>query len=595
MRIALSLMVWGLAWISGQQAPQRDSTDRLARPVTSISGVVVEPGTQPVPLHRVAVTLRGPSLGAGRLAVTDVDGKFVFPGLPAGNFTLEAVRPGYVRTFYGSTLLGKGPGLVVALREGEAVSDLTIQMLRGGVVTGTVRDAYGRPQSGAEVSLVPLAARTGLPDAGHVITVRTEGTGSYRTYGLIPGRYRIVVQPGFNYNGAAQYSRRQLDALMVNTPPQIDVQMGPAAHVGYAPVFFPGTVDVRAAGEITVDVGEEQRGIDVAMQFVPMTRLEGRVVAPSGLSVKDLELSIESSSLMGLELRSYLGTRPAAGVTIPVRDGSFQRSALTPGHYRLVAQATANRTVGSGTLWGLVDLEVTGQDVLSVVVELQWATTVAGTIDVWSGSSNKRLDLPVVLRSSNGDAKLARRTVAQSDGSFSFPDVIPGQYWIAPDPSVGGDWREVGITLDGADLIDVPLTIGAGQSVSSLRLSVSNLPSLTGRIIDPVGRPAIGFVIVVYSTDKNQWRNDRRIYIARPAQNGQYAVPALPMGEYLVSGAPDVDSASLRDPEFLEAASPSALKIAIDPGRTHHLDLQIPGRSALDIPRPLRNRQESPS
>jgi hypothetical protein len=145
-RFTLSLMACGLAWISGQQAPQRDSADLLARAVTSISGVVVEPGTQPVPLYRAVVTLRGPSLGAGRLAVTDIDGKFIFPGLPAGNFTLEAFRPGYVRTFYGSRLLGKGPGLALALRDGETVSDLTIQMLRGGVVTGTVRDAFGRPQ-----------------------------------------------------------------------------------------------------------------------------------------------------------------------------------------------------------------------------------------------------------------------------------------------------------------------------------------------------------------------------------------------------------------------------------------------------------------
>ena len=355
MKVTLWLLVCGMVWITGKQVPQRDVANREVRPSASISGVIVESGTDPTPLRRVVVTLRGPSLGAGRLAVTDADGRFLFPGLPAGNFTLEAVRPGYVRTFYGSTLLGKGPGQAVALGEGETVSDLTIQMIRGGVVTGTVRDASGRPQSDAEVSLVPMA-RTGQPDVGQATTVRTDGLGSYRAYGLVPGRYFVVFQPGFNYNGATQFSRSELDALMTAKSNPIDRPLDSAVHIGYAPVFFPDTVDVRAAQAIVVNAGEERRGMDVVMRFAPMTRLEGRVVAPSGVSLKDVRLSIESLSLMGLELRSYLGTGPATGTAISVRDGLFQRAALTPGRYRVVAQATGSRVEGTGILWGLVDL-----------------------------------------------------------------------------------------------------------------------------------------------------------------------------------------------------------------------------------------------
>ena len=581
MRTAVILAIGGLVWV-GQQQPQRDSSNQVVQPAGSISGVVLDAAAEPAPLHRVVLTLRGPSLGAGRLAVTDVDGRFSFPGLSAGNFTIEAERAGYVRTFYGSNLLGKGPGLAVAVGEGETVGDLKIQMIRGGVVSGAVRDAYGRPQANAEVSLVPLATRTGLPEAGRLVTIRTTSTGSYRAHGLTPGRYVVAVQPGFNYNGAAQYSREQLDALMSMTAraSQGDLPEAANAPAGYAPTFFPGASDVRSAAAVTVEPGQETGGIDVALQFVRTTRLEGRVIAPSGLDVKDVQLRIESSglALAGLELRSYMGTGPAAGMNIPVRDGAFQRVGLTPGRYSLIARASATQAAGTVTLWGVADVEVSGQSVLPLSLELHRTMTIAGTMDIGPGSSSMRPDLPVVLRSAEGNATLTRRTTARSDGSFSFPDVAPGRYWIDPDSVARSDWRTIRVTRDGTDLVDGPLTVSAGQNVSGLRVSASDLPALKGRLVDSADRPATGYVIVVYAIDKNQWTNDRRIHIARPATNGQYSVPPLPKGEYFVSAAPDVDPADLSDPAFFEMASPSALKVVVDPGRAQNLDLRIPGR-----------------
>jgi hypothetical protein len=345
-------------------------------------------------------------------------------------------------------------------------------------------------------------------------------------------------------------------------------------------VFFPGTTDPRGAAFVAVETGHEATGIDLAFQLVQMTRLQGRLVGPPGTLLKDAQLRIEPpAKAFGLEIKSYAGMTPAAGAAIRVSDGAFQRNGLAPGRYRLIAQATATDGPGSAmTLWGLADLDVAGQEVVSTTIELHRTLTVAGTVDIAQGGSAARPSVPLVLRSAEGDTWQAKRTPMKSDGTFSFQDVTPGRYWIDVDLPVESEWRPVAVMLNQTSLIDVPLTVIDGQDVSGVRLTLSNQPALSGRLIDSAGRSVSGYVIVVFSSDRNHWTNDRRVYIAKPASNGRYLVPSLPEGEYLICAAPDVDTDDLRDLAFLDLASRSALKIAIVPGRTESLDLQIPSR-----------------
>ncbi len=56
------------------------------------------------------------------MTVTDDAGRFTFSALPASNFSLWATKPGYVTTYYGGRRPGRGPGVPIALADGQRVS-----------------------------------------------------------------------------------------------------------------------------------------------------------------------------------------------------------------------------------------------------------------------------------------------------------------------------------------------------------------------------------------------------------------------------------------------------------------------------------------
>ena len=105
------------------------------------------------PLRRVLVTLSGSAVTGGVQVTTDDSGRFAFPELAAGRYTITAEKPAYVKTYYGSKRAGRGPATPIALAEGQRLIDLTIPLLRGAVIEGTVFDENDVPMADAQISV----------------------------------------------------------------------------------------------------------------------------------------------------------------------------------------------------------------------------------------------------------------------------------------------------------------------------------------------------------------------------------------------------------------------------------------------------------
>ena len=82
-------------------------------------------------------------------------------------------------------------------------------IVRGGVITGIVRDTGGRPVPGLNVRVLKLGynavtgERTlGAPSTGSVGL--TDDRGEYRAYGLPPGGYLVVVGAAASTSGPRQ-------------------------------------------------------------------------------------------------------------------------------------------------------------------------------------------------------------------------------------------------------------------------------------------------------------------------------------------------------------------------------------------------------
>ncbi len=149
------------------------------------------------PLRRVSVAIRAGEIDVPNIGVTDDEGRVVFRNLAPGNYLLTAMRSGYVNTFYGSKFPGRGPGVAVTVLDGQKVSDVRIRMLRGSVITGTVRTATGRPAPNQQVQATLVRStgseRRAVNLEGGLGASSTDDRGVFRIFGLAPGDYIVLV------------------------------------------------------------------------------------------------------------------------------------------------------------------------------------------------------------------------------------------------------------------------------------------------------------------------------------------------------------------------------------------------------------------
>ncbi len=220
----------------------------------SITGRVIADDGQPLPNVRVNVYATGNDDRTGRDTQTDAEGNFIAEGLPPAAYRISAWNNAYVPTE------GNNPKDPKYYRLGETA---TLTLTKGGVISGRITDATGEPMIELGVSATRVRQLDGTKakaEDNYRYTKLTDDRGRYRIYGLAPGSY--IVQA----NAAAYYYR------------------GGDAHLGEKPIYYPSTPR-DGAQEITVNTGEEVRGIDIRYRGEPGFSLTGRILggaAPAG-------------------------------------------------------------------------------------------------------------------------------------------------------------------------------------------------------------------------------------------------------------------------------------------------------------------------
>ena len=621
------------------QATARDAKTASA-PVkgTSQLSVVVsadEPGNRP--LRRVSVSIQAGEIDVPNIGVTDEEGRVVFRNLAAGNYLLSAMRSGYVRTYYGSKLPGRGPGVAVTVLDAQKVGDIQIRMPRGSVLTGAVRTATGRPAPNQTVQAIMVRSSAGerraaALEAGQGSAV-TDDRGVYRMFGLAPGDYVVLVpSTAFGSEEMRPMTAAELkwaDSVVAGGATAAPATGLPAAPTGapsvaYAPVYYPGTSVVNDAGVITLRPSEERSGIDFSLQFVPTAQISGRVVDPDGRPMNGIAVTLRPTRTDGMDLFTSLFN--SSGRTSA--DGTFTVRGVKPGAYTMTARATPQATpaantnaaapnpaammqqemaaiMGGGagfTHFAQEDMAVQGRDLSDVVLQLRPGMTMTGRIVYEATTKTAPTDFSktgLVLMNAptgSGMSELVGSLIGQGstplkiepDGSFTVKGIAPGKYRLntpmammtmAGMPSMTGGWTLKGAMAAGRDISDSPIDIRAGVDVQDVVVTFTDQASeLTGTVIDGAGRATPDFPIVVFSTDRAYWTlGSHRVQTARPASDGKYKVTGLPAGEYFVSAVTAVDRTEVYDPAFLSQLVGAAFKITIKDGEKKTQDLKLGG------------------
>ena len=566
-----------------QTAPAREGARTVTVGTAAVSGTITTDAQKPQPLRKARVTLTASDINFNRTIVTDETGRFAFTNLPAGRFTLNAMKEAYVTMAFGSRQPGR-PGTSIVLSDGQRLQNLTLRLPRGAVISGTVTDFMGRPLPDVTVAASQYGFLNGVRRLLGQGTAQTDDRGAYRMYGLRPGQYVVSASPDrmfmmfSNVPDLLELSEADVNrALQDTTATSTDGRLG--RPVGYTPIYFPNVTAPEQASTIPVAAGDERTGIDMQLALVASGRVEGVVSYVGGALPPTVQVTLVSanrgaavSSMDGLRM-----TRAGAG-------GTFQFGSLPPGEYVVAVRANApGDKTGQSALWATERVFVDGGNSPTVTLELRPGFTVTGRVEFETAATPPdprgwRIGLgaaatEVTLGVNGAELK--------ADGTFTIAGVTPGRYRLqptAPGSAVNDRWMPKLATLANRDVLDDPIDLNSDVSGISVVLT-DRISQIGGTLQDASGAPASDYHIIVFPSDRALWvPQSRRIHAVRPAANGSYVVKRLPPGEYLLAAVIDVEPGEWTDPAFLERMAAAAMKFTMAEGEQKVQDLKLGAR-----------------
>jgi hypothetical protein len=505
----------------------------------AVNGVVIDAQTKQ-PLAGATITLQDRS-GSGNkmITVTGRDGKFALHSVPPGGYTIEATRSGYVpemvRASSGTQI---SPGLLLPnnipllqeLAPGQVLSGIQLSLTPGAVITGRLTDDRGEVVVGAVVQALKITHKDGMRERTMVQAVVSNDLGEYRFFMLKPGKYSIAVIPP-----------------TVSGPSLIPITSVQQFSI---PMFYPGTIDVKAAATLELGVGQTIERVDFSSLPTRTRRISGTV---QGNGTEGVTIVLSPAN----------GTaRKTATVRSDVPNPNFQFSDIIPGTYSLVASNVFGRAAMS--------IDVGNSDVVGTRIYLGEGFRIPARVRI-EGRPNDpavenlyftvRPDVPVQGLDPQLYSPLA-------DGRF-IPELLTGGYWIDITRSEG--YYTKSITLDGVDVLNQGLHVTASADGPIEVVVDTHFGAVQGAAV-------AGNATVVLVPDAAR-RNQRPLYKSVKSSNGVFLFEKVPPGDYkLFAWSEDsIDNGGpWLDPEYLRQYEDRATPVRIQGEMKTVVDRPIP-------------------
>ena len=421
--------------------------------------------------------------------------------------------------------------------------------------------------------------------------------------------YVIVVRPLSSGRGPLTSQTESqvdeiLDALRHRTTPggAPAAEPLPAAEskpFTRAPVYFPGTARLSDATPIVLAAGQEQTGVDLALQRVPTAVVSGTVTRPDGQPA--LAAAVQLTEV----LHGDRFAQPPVVVNATAdAGGAFTIFQVLPGEYRLIGRAPIDAgpppdgragfvvPVGSQpSIWATTDVSVGGDDVTGLSLELQMGPRVTGRV-VFDGTThqppadptrfNVALILAEILRLKTGSVVTSLAATpgpaTRADGTFDIANLAPGTYqFVAEAPTETSPWRARSAMMGDRDLLDGPVEITRTANVAPIVVTFSDRHTeLSGRLQTASGAAVSDVFVIAFAEDWRAWGpGARRVRAVRPDIDGRYLIKDLPPGTYRLAAVTDVDPGAWDDPAFLDGLLSASIPVSIGEGETKTQNLAI--------------------
>jgi hypothetical protein len=533
-----------------REAPPRDAAS-AAMGTAAISGRVTNLDTGR-PLRRARILVTSPALPSSRSASTNSDGRYEIRDLPPGQYSLKVDRGGYLPLAYGQRRPGE-PGKPLELAEGQTATAIDFALPRVGVISGRVVDEFGEPM--AKVNMWAMQFRY-FQGARKLVAVgshtSTDDSGQYRLSGLAPGEYVVMghIRDTWPLEG---------------TPTQM---------FAYAPSYFPGAIAPGEAQRIKVDVGQDLGNIDFALVPGRTSRVSGTVFNAAGMPLAGETVSL-SQLVLGPGMNSIF---PSSNTDKTGPDGRFSVINVQAGEYQLAVRPAAGNDQPAQEARQMI--QVAGLDIDGLVIVTGSGGTVRGQVTSDDGTPVPGVDRLSVQARSLTPAAWTATLWSSGNGRVNADGTFELKWLVGPVVlSIGtltGDWMLKAVELNGRNLADDPLDLAHGETMSGVRIVLTNRPThVRGGLLDEKEQPAEG-TVVIFPEDTSRWREgSRTIRSARPDQKGEFSIKGLPAGKYLIAAVDYVQDGQWYDPEFLADLRPRAERLSLAEAESKRIDLTV--------------------
>jgi hypothetical protein len=528
------LFMFAAIMTSAQEQPAAadESTDRSS--ITGkITGRIIGDDGRPLPdavvyFFRTYARVPGPP----QMAATDSDGKFQILNLQPGLYTVNASLPGFIAAPDAAIDTGEAR----YYRPGDYV---TLTLIKGGVITGTVRDANGDAVVAVAVRATRVRDANGrtLPRVFAYAQPRmTDDRGIYRLYGLQPGTYIVSAGGNLGFFGV------------------------PNAYDSDAPTYFPSSTRDTAA-DVPVRGGEEATGTDIRYRGERGHTISGTISGVVELNGRyGVTVTLAQASSGAYESTTYVqpGMKPGFSFN-GVADGEYELTAQQGAGLGDSAVSTPRRvTVKDSDITGIELLlaplgSIAGRVLLDAApkescVEKRGATFVEILLGIRRDEkvpSQEAARTPFFLGSGNIPNDQGEFTIHNvQTGSYRMTVRLPSEAWyvrsitlpVAPSARVATKTAET----KSASTSPV-LTIKAYEHITGVTLNIAqDAAALRGRVIASTEGVPVPTNLKVYLVPAERERADDvlRYSEALLDSDGTFTLKNLAPGHYFLIARP---------------------------------------------------------